>query len=300
VGSKGLARGSYVLVLALLALGVSAPGGAGAQTEGSWQAAPQAVVKAVTTISPSVSNTVGLQPSVTAPVVLQSQPALAFGKKPGVLYVSSEPCPLCAAERWAFIAATSRFGKWSKLGTAQSASDDVDPNTQSFTFAQASFSSPYINVKTKEVLGSRQLADGSFAPLQQLTTHEKALLDQYDVAEYFPDNAGTLPFLDFGNKFVVAGPSYDPAVLAGLSREQIAADLKDATKPTTKAVVGAANYLTAAICAIDGQRPASVCKSAGVTKVARFADVGPQLGGACAAPPKKQPVCAATGSSSKG
>ncbi len=236
---------------------------------------------------------------MTPPVVLQSQPALKFGNKPGVLYLSAEPCPLCAAERWAFIAATSRFGKWSRLGAAQSASD-VYPNTQSFTFLRSSFSSPYIKINTKELLGTRQLPDGSYEPLQQPTAQEKALVDQYDTAEYFPDNAGSLPFLDFGNQFVLAEPSYDPAVLAGLSREQIAADLKDPTKPTTKAVVATANYLTAAICAIDGQRPASVCKSVGVTHAAQFANVGLQTGGACTAPPRKQPVCAATGSSGKG
>ena len=290
-----------VAVISAITLGVSVAGRAGAQTDGSWQAAPKAVVQAVTAIPPAVSNAVGLEPSTTAPVVLHSQPALKYGKKPGVFYMSAEPCPLCAAERWAFIAATSRFGQWSKLGTAQSTSDDVYPNTQTFTFARASFSSPYIAVHTKEVLSSRKLADGKFAPLQPMSKQEQALFDRYDTADYFPDYAGSFPFIDFGNKVAVAGPSYEPGLLAGLSREQIAADLTDPTKPTTKAIVGTANYLAAAICAIDGQQPASVCKSPGVTKASQFADVGTGSGGACAPVTKKQqPVCAATDSSGKG
>jgi Domain of unknown function (DUF929) len=292
-------RGSCLLVVAVVALGLSG-GAADAQTGTSWQPAPTAVVRAVTRIPASVFDRVGLQPGVTPPVALQSQPALKFAKKPGVLYLSSEPCPLCAAERWAFIAATARFGKWSRLGIAQSATDDVYPNTQTFTFLRASFSSPYIGVKTVELLGSRQLADGTYEKLQQPTAHQEALVSRYDTAQYFPENAGSLPFLDFGNQFVVAGPSYDPAVLAGQSREQIAADLSQPTKPTTSPVVAAANYLTAAICAIDGQRPASVCHSAGVTRAAGFADVVPQAIGACAPAPKKQPVCATNGSSAKG
>ena len=290
-----------VLAVAVIVVGGSAVGSAGAQTDEPWQAAPKAVVHVVTNIPASVSNTVGLEPSTTAPVVLHSQPALKYGKKPGVFYMSAEPCPLCAAERWAFIAATSRFGRWSKLGTAQSTSDDVYPNTQTFTFARASFASPYIAVHTKEVLSSRQLADGKFACLQQMTKQEQALFDRYDTADYFPDYAGSFPFIDFGNKLAVAGPSYEPALLAGLSREQIAADLTDPTKPATKAIVGTANYLTAAICAIDGQKPASVCKSPGVTKASQFTDVGTGSGGSCAPVTKQQqPVCGATDSSGKG
>jgi len=286
-------------VLGAIVVGVSGAGSASAQTDTTWQAAPTAVVRAVTTVPASVFDAVALQPSVTPPVVLQGQPALEYGGKPGVLYISAEPCPLCAAERWAFLAATSRFGKWSRLGTAASASDDVDPNTQSFTFARASYSSPYLAIKTREILGSKKQPDGNYAPLQAMTAQQKALVERYDTARYFPNNAGSLPFLDFGNQSVVAGPSYDPAILAGLTREQIATDLGDPTKATTKAIIGTANYLTAAICAIDGQRPAKVCKSPGATKAAKLAKIGARTENACTPVPKQRPVCAATGSSGK-
>jgi len=293
-------RSACLVVAALFASGFSLAGPAGAQADTSWQPAPAVVVHAVTAIPTSVFNGVGLQPGVKPPVVLHKQAALKFNRKPGVYYLGAEPCPLCAAERWAFIAATARFGKWSNLGIAQSAADDVYPNTQTFTFAHSTFSSPYIAVRTVERLSSRQLANGNFAELQQPTTQEAALASRYDTAAYFPANAGSLPFLDIANKFVIAGPSYDPAVLAGLSREQIAADLTDPTKPTTQAIAATANNLAASICAIDGRRPASVCKSVGVTRAGHFSAVGTGTGGSCSALPNRQSTCGVAKSPTSG
>ena len=45
--------------------------------------------------------------------------------------------------------------------------------------------------------------------------------------------------------------------------EQIAGALSDPTDPGTQAVLGAANELTAAVCAVTGQQPGPVCTSAG-------------------------------------
>jgi hypothetical protein len=252
---------------------VSSAASAGKPTE-PWHPAPAGMVQQVTGVPEVVFDEVGLQPAVTPPVVLSSQPALRFGGKPGVYYLGAEPCPLCAAERWAFIVATSRFGTWSKLGIAQSAANDEFPNTQSFTFLRASFSSPYIAVRTVEHFGSRPLANGHPAILQQPTSVEAAIYNRYDAAKYFPENPGTYPFLDFGNRVVLAGPSYDPGTLAGLSRAQIASDLANPSSGVTKNIVGTANYLAAAICSIDGQRPSSVCASTGVTQARDFAKIG--------------------------
>ena len=232
-----------------------------------WHAAAATTVQAVTSIPKAVFDAVGLVATVTPPVLLKSQPALSFDGKPGVYYLGSEPCPLCAAERWAFIAATSRFGSWSNLGIAQSAGNDEFPNTQTFTFVRSSFSSRYVTVRTVELLSSHQFPNGRYPVLQHATAEEAAVNAKYDSAAYFPSNPGTLPFMDFGNRVVVAGPSYDPGVLAGLSRAQIASDLTDPTSAVTKGIVGTANYLAAAICSIDGEQPTSVCASSGVAQV---------------------------------
>lgn len=258
----------------------------------SWQAAPLDTVREVTDIPTAVFDEVGVQPTVIPPVALSSQPTLRFDGKPGVYYLGSEPCPLCAAERWAFIAATSRFGTWVNLGIGQSGSKDEFPNTQTFTFLRASFSSRFITVRTVENLGSQQIADDAYAVLQRPTSKEAAIYSRYDSAEYFPGHPGPLPFLDFGNRVVMAGPNYDPASLAGLSRTQIASDLSDSTSPVSKNIVGTANYLTAAICRIDGGRPSSVCSSSAVAQAARhFAKAGAGIGGCAANPPKASPAC---------
>jgi hypothetical protein len=286
----------FCLGVGLLIAGVSSTASAEQKSSSAWQAAPANIVQGVTAIPSAVFDQVGLQPTITPPLVLKSHSALRFNGKPGVYYLGAEPCPLCAAERWAFIAATSRFGRWSNLGITQSASDDVYPDTQSFTFARSSFSSPYMTVRTTEHLSNHKLANGRYATYQQLTAAEAAIYSRYDSARYFPtNNPGTYPFLDFGNHVVVAGPSYDPGILAGLSRTQIASDLSDPTSPIAKAIVGTANYLTAAICGIDNEKPTSVCTSSGVVQATHFDKVKPLVTGNCfPTPQKSQSVCGST------
>jgi hypothetical protein len=77
---------------------------------------------------------------------------------------------------------------------------------------------------------------------------------------------GTLPFVDVDNRLVVsgAGVGFSPGVFQGLSMAQVASDLSIPSNADTQAVLGAANRLTAAICAATGGKPASVCTSSGV------------------------------------
>ena len=65
--------------------------------------------------------------------------------------------------------------------------------------------------------------------------------------------------MDFGNKYLIAGASYSPQVLAGLSWATIGADLSNPNSAVAKAVDGTANYITAAICKLTGNQPASAC-----------------------------------------
>ena len=92
-------------------------------------------------------------------------------------------------------------------------------------------------------------------PLQQLGGFEQELVDEYD-------NAGSIPFL------FAAGPggrytvelAYSPSLLEGQSfaalRESVAAG---APTPAAEAIDGEADAITALICRLDGQKPASVC-----------------------------------------
>jgi hypothetical protein len=58
---------------------------------------------------------------------------------------------------------------------------------------------------------------------------------------------------------------YDPQVLAGRTWSQIAAALRDPSSPVAQDADGAANYLTAGICKITNNTPASVCASPAIT-----------------------------------
>jgi hypothetical protein len=89
------------------------------------------------------------------------------------------------------------------------------------------------------------------------TAEQQALIQQYDAA-----NQGAIPFIDYGNRYMSVGASYDPGVLAGLSWSEIAADLHQPSGQVAKSVLGAANYMTAVICRLTGDQPAAACTPA--------------------------------------
>ena len=76
--------------------------------------------------------------------------------------------------------------------------------------------------------------------------------------------AGSVPFLDFGNNFLQSGSAFSPAILKGLTQEQIAAALKDPASPVGQAVLGSANAMTAVLRGLTGGQPAAVCASPAV------------------------------------
>ena len=84
----------------------------------------------------------------------------------------------------------------------------------------------------------------------------------------YTSQAGVIPFLLIGNRFVVSGASYPPDVLQGKTWQQIADALSDPTSPIAKQVLAAANMLTASICELTGGQPTNVCTAPGVTAAA--------------------------------
>ena len=59
-----------------------------------------------------------------------------------MIFVGAEYCPYCAAERWSMIMALSRFGTFTGLKEMSSESNDVDPDTSTFTFVDSSYTQP--------------------------------------------------------------------------------------------------------------------------------------------------------------
>jgi thiol-disulfide isomerase/thioredoxin len=185
---------------------------------------------------------------------------LTQGGKPEVVYVGAEYCPFCAAERWSLVTALSRFGTFSGLGLIHSSSTDTDPNTPTLTFYKSAYTSKYVVFQTTEAQTVTK------ATLQPLTALDNQIMKKYDVPPYVPSSSsdGSFPFVDFGNKYVIDGASYDPLVLKGMTWAQVAAALKDPTSPVAKSADGAANLITATICKLTGGKPGNVCTSAGV------------------------------------
>ncbi|MGO9456887.1 MAG: DUF929 family protein [Acidimicrobiales bacterium] len=235
-----------------------------------------AIAAQVTQIPESVYNTVGVSSPnvpVAAPHKISGQKPLMFDGKPGVFYMGGEFCPYCAAERWSLIAALSRFGKLTGLQTMESSSTDVYPNTQTFTFYKATFTSPYIGTQLVEYYSNQPTSTGNgHKILTPLTKTQRTLVTTYDTAKYTGGSStasGSIPFIDFGNKFIASGSSYRPTVLQSLSRAQIAGGLSDASNSVTQAIVASANYQSAAICSIDGSKPSIVCSGKGVQAAAK-------------------------------
>jgi hypothetical protein len=229
------------------------------------------VVAKVTSVPASTLNSVGVGGGAVTgtPQTIKGGPAaLTSGGKPEMLYMGAEYCPYCAAERWSMIVALSRFGTFSGLATVHSGIKDgagqsePDPSTPTWTFANAKYTSKYLTFTSVEMQTNiPEASTGSYTTLQTPTAAQNALITKYDAAPYTTE-AGAIPFVDFGNKYLIIGASYDPGVLAGLSWSTIATDLHNPSSPVAQAVDGTANYITAAICKMTGNQPASACTSA--------------------------------------
>jgi uncharacterized membrane protein (DUF485 family) len=227
--------------------------------------APSEVANAVTAVPASVLNTVGLGKVDTLPKPISGQPALTADGKPLVVYIGAEYCPYCAAQRWGVAVALARFGSFTNLGTTTSAADDAFPNTATLDFHGTGYTSQYLSFQGVETQTNVKSGSG-YGQLDTPTAQQSQLMATYDAPPYVSsDAAGSIPFIDIANKFVLSGASISPSVLAGKNAIDIATALKDPTSPIAQAIDGAANAFTAAFCEATGGQPGDVCTGAGVT-----------------------------------
>ena len=223
---------------------------------------PASVANQVTNVPASALATVGKGSVLQfnpVPITKVTGPALTSNGKPEMLYIGAEYCPYCAATRWSMAVALSRFGTLSKpLHGIHSSSSDVYPDTATLTFYKTGYNSKYLvftPVENENI--NRSL-------LQPTTAQQNQVWARY---EPDPTQRG-YPFISFGNKYVLKTPIYNPAVLKGLTWSQIAADLHNPSSPVAQGVLGGANYITAAICKMTNNQPASVCAAPSITAVA--------------------------------
>jgi thiol-disulfide isomerase/thioredoxin len=246
---------SLVVVLAVVAYFIFTLSGTGGGSPLNGQPVSPLVLSQLSGVSASTLNTIGAGPATNPVKPITSATPLTVNGKPEVLYMGAEYCPFCAAERWSMIVALDKFGNFTGLEyTQSSASDPAFPNTATFTFRNATYTSSYISFVSVEQ------TDRNHGPLQTATPEQTALLNQYD-------SAGSIPFIDLGNQYVVVGSQFSPAVLrvgggvtaAPYNWTQISAQLDNSSSVIAQNVDGVANRLISAICKIDGDKPSNVC-----------------------------------------
>ena len=253
-----------VAALVIVFIVLSRNPGSQSSLPNSKPAAPE-VVKQVTGVSAQTFSTVGTGGTQNPITPLTGQPALT-GKdgKPAVVYIGADYCPYCAAKRWSMVVALSRFGTFSNLNYTWSAdAPEVYPQTATFTFHGSTYTSQYIDFQPVE-----ETTRDSNQILDKPTSQQQKLIDTYDTPQYIGGStAGGIPFMDFANKYLSVGPGYNPQLLSGLTHAQIASKLSNPNDPVTLAIVGNANYLTAAICDVTNNQPQDVCSTPTIQQI---------------------------------
>jgi hypothetical protein len=259
-----LAVGAAVVVVVVIGglVAIRLAGGEKKTATGPSGAADSQIMTALTSVPAATFDTVGTDGVQGGPSEITA-PALTEGGKPKVLYIGAEFCPYCAAERWPVTVALSRFGAFSNLGTTHSAGDDVNPNTPTLSFHGATYTSQYLAFTGVETTTNEKV-NGQYAPLDTPTAADQKTFDTYNQPPYV-QSSGSIPFIDLGGKFVSAGATYSPELLAGKTQTEIADALKDPSSPIAKAIDGSANLYTAALCKLTNNQPAAVCTSPAVT-----------------------------------
>jgi len=185
---------------------------------------------------------------------------LVSGGKPVVFFMGAQYCPFCAADRWAFVKATSRFGTWSGLkALASRGGVDGFASVPTYDLVGATYHSSLIS------LSQREVADLAGNTLEQLNASQSELVNHYD-------SGGGIPFTAAGGASgqYTIGLAYSPALLVGQSFEQIRQRVSsNANTPTVRAINAQTDAITALICKLTDGAPAGACSSPTIAPLER-------------------------------
>lgn len=244
------------VVLLVVLVGVGIIAFIANQQRPTTESATPEVWERITSIDPQTRATVASGSADervrTAMFNVQNKPPVLQGptEKPQVFYLGGEYCPFCGGQRWAMVVALSQFGTFSQLEPVITSESAVP----TYTFHKGTYTSQYIDFVPVE------LRDNANQPLEEMTPEQQQIVSTYDAPPYTPpQGAGGFPFISFGNQIVVTGGIVDLKLLIGKSYQEIAEQLENPTSETARSVLGAANYMTAAICSITNNQPENVC-----------------------------------------
>jgi hypothetical protein len=266
-----LALALIIVVICLLGTLVLVRDSAGptpTPTVETFTPASSSLVSSLASVPASVYDTVGvaspdnpvtpLQPMGSRPGPLWTAGADGSAARPVVFFYGAEFAPYAAAERWPLVLALSRFGTFGRLGLMQSSGSTAFPDLSTYTFSEVGYSSRWVTFEQVERYSALNPTGSGYLGLETPSGPQMAAIGA--------GGAGTTTFalVDVANRYALSGSAYAPGVLTGLDQGQIAGDLTQPASPLTQAVLAAANEISAAICAVDGDRPAAVCHSRGV------------------------------------
>jgi hypothetical protein len=209
---------------------------------------------ALTKLTALPTATLDAAPAPTAqqaPAKLDGATPLTQDGKPKVLYIGAEYCPFCAMERWALIGAMSRFGTFSGLTPTTSSSTDVHPDTPTWSFKDATYTSDVLAFEAVET------QDREGKPLQTLDGENAQLFQKYNPG-------GGIPWITYGGTNATSGATVDANAFEGKTYDQIIAGIEDPTSEIGKTVDPAITMITAQLCQLTNGQPSDVCTSKAV------------------------------------
>jgi Domain of unknown function (DUF929) len=239
-----------VLVFVVVNL-VSSPGSGGSN---ATPLASAQVLSAVEGVTPeSMAAQAKADAILSPPAAISNGAALTSDGKPKIVYIGAEYCPYCGGERWAMIMALSKFGTFTGIKQITSSSTDSPASIPSFSFVGSTYTSPYI------VFDPTETQTVTHANLETPTKANATLEAKYDAPPY--TQQGGIPFIDFANKWVVDGASYDVTPMQHLSHTTVAQAAATGSTKYGSDIQSTAGTMVSRICSLTGGKPGNVCKS---------------------------------------
>jgi hypothetical protein len=250
--------GSLAVAVTACAAPASAPSASSASRLAHVSPAVAAQVAEVTAI-PFKASDADWATAALAQLTPHAGHPLTVGGKPEVFYVGTEFCPYCATENWALLVALGRFGTFTGVNEIRSASYPPIPPLDSWTFYGSSYRSAYLTLVPVEMYSNvlvspraDPLKAASYRLLQRLTPAQRVLMNE-------ADKANSTPFTDFGGQAVMTGSPILAQTLEHLTWSQLTSALRAREGAAAQAIIGAADYITAELCTLTRDRPATAC-----------------------------------------
>jgi hypothetical protein len=133
------------------------------------------------------------------------------------------------------------------------------PPIDTWTFYRSSYTSNYLAFVPVETYSNvlvnptaSPLRATSYRVLQKLTPAERAVFEKIDKQHF-------TPFTDLGGKTELLGSPVSPYPLEHLTWSQLVTALRAHRGTTAEQIIGAADAITAELCVLTGNKPASAC-----------------------------------------